>query len=74
MQIKVIKERILKNGDSLFIFEFDKDFKKAIELRYNKKYSANLARLFILEGLKNSLSNELDKEFDKAKKLNKIKE
>jgi hypothetical protein len=74
MKIELTKEKILKNGDSLFTFELDMEVKKVIEQRYNKKYSNNLAKLFILDALKNSLFNELNKSFEKAKKLNKIKE
>jgi hypothetical protein len=74
MKIEIIKERILKNGDCVFTFELDAEVKKIIEQKYNKKYSNNLARLFILDALKNYLVRELDNDFDKAKKLNKIKE
>jgi 16S rRNA A1518/A1519 N6-dimethyltransferase RsmA/KsgA/DIM1 with predicted DNA glycosylase/AP lyase activity len=74
MKIEIIKERILKNGDSVLTFELDEEVKKVIEQRYNKKYSNNLAKLFILDALKNSLLNEIDADFERAKKLNKIKE
>ena len=74
MFIKFSKERTLKNGDSSFTFELDAEVRKIIEQKYNKKYSNSLAKLFILDALKNSLFNELDKDFEEAKKLNKIKE
>jgi hypothetical protein len=74
MRIELTKEKILKNGDSIFTFELDAEVRKVIEQRYNKKYSDNLAKLFILDVLRNSLVKELDKDFDKAKKLNKIKD
>jgi heme oxygenase len=74
MKIELTKEKRLKNGDSIFTFELDMEVKNVIEQRYNKKYSDNLARLFILDALKNSLVNELNKDFEKAKKLNRIKE
>jgi len=74
MKIELIKERVLKNGDSIFTFELDAEVRKIIEQKYNKKYSNSLAKLFILDALKNSLFNELDKDFEEAKKLNKIKE
>lgn len=74
MKIEIIKERILKNGDRVLTFEFDAEVKKVIEQKYNKKYSNSLAKLFILDALKNSLFNELDEDFENAKKLNKIKE
>jgi 3-deoxy-D-arabino-heptulosonate 7-phosphate (DAHP) synthase class II len=73
MKIELIKERILKNGDSVLTFEFDAEVRQVIEQKYNKKYSNSLAKLFILDALKNSLFNELDKDFEKAKRLNKIK-
>jgi len=74
MKIEIIKERILKNGDCVFTFEFDAEVRKVIEQSYNKKYSNSLAKLFILDALKNSLQNNLDKDFEEAKRLNKIKE
>ena len=74
MKIEIIKERTLKNGDGVLTFEFDAEVRKVIEQKYNKKCSNNLARLFILDALKNSLQNSLDKDFERAKKLNKIKE
>jgi len=78
MFIKFSKERTLKNGDSSFTFELDAEVRKVLEQKYNKKYSNSLAKLFILDALKNSLKNslfnELDKDFEEAKKLNKIKE
>ena len=74
MKIELIKESVLKNGDSIFTFELDAEVRKIIEQKYNKKYSNSLAKLFILDALKNSLFNELDKDFEEAKKLNKIKE
>jgi hypothetical protein len=72
MQLELTKEKLLKNGDSVFTFELDGDFKNVIEIKYKKKYSTKLAKLFILEALKNYLFNELDKDFEKAKKLNKL--
>ena len=74
MKIELTKERLLKNGDAIFTFELDMEVRKIIEQKYNKKYSDSLAKLFILDALKNSLLKELDNDFDKAKKLNKIKD
>jgi hypothetical protein len=72
MRLELTKEKRLKNGDNIFTFELDEEVKQVIEKKYNKKYSVKLAKLFILEGLKNSLLNELDKDFEMAKKINKI--
>jgi hypothetical protein len=73
MFIKFSKEKILKNGDSVLTFEMDEDVKSAVEKKYNKKFSGNLAKLFILEALENALLEELRDSFEKAKKLNHIK-
>jgi hypothetical protein len=72
MLIKFIEEKRFKNGDSRFTFEFDEEVKQIIEKKYNKKYSNDLGKLFILDAFEAILFKELQILFKKARQLNKV--
>lgn len=73
MFITLVKEKVYKNGDIKFTFDVDDEFKSLVLKKYNKKtYTDKLGTLFILDVLRNDLISEIDKLFDKAKKLNNV--
>jgi len=73
MYINLIKEKVHKNGDITFGFDVDNELKNIVLKKYGKKkYTKKLGTLFILEGLRNGLINDVDKLFEEAKILNKI--